>query len=145
MPHIRTRIATAARTRLTGLATTGPRVFRHHHALAADEWPALRVTTMNERSVRIGGACPLLAREIELLVEAWAKGGDTLEDTLDTIAAEVEAAIATDETFGDLAIDATLDATTKTIDATATDRVGRLTLTFTVRATTTPGTPTEPA
>lgn len=143
MTHVRQKIREAARLRLTGLATTGDRVFRHHHALGDDDTPALRVTTMNERSERDGDATGgVLHRTVELVVEAWATGGDDLEDTLDRIAAEVEQAVDADDTFGDLATDTVLETTEKTIDADSDRRVGRLTLTFAVRIMTHRGDPT---
>lgn len=137
MPHIRQRIREAAELRLAGLATTGDRVFKHHRALAAGDYPALRVTTWNETAeLHAMGRPPVLMRTIDLVVEAWATGGDDLEDVLDTIAAEVEAAVAADDTFGGLAEDATLASTEKDMDQQGRKRAGVLVLTFRVRART---------
>ncbi len=141
--HIRQRIREAAEARLTGLATTGPRVFKHYYALGEGDYPALRITTWNEASTRYGDAeCGGLVRSIDLLVEAWAAGGDELEDALDQIAAEVEVAIDHDDSFGGLATDTVLHNTEKAVDVAGDRRVGRLLMTFTVRAQTATGDPT---
>lgn len=145
MPHVRQQLREAAESRLTGLATTGTRVFKHHRALGPNDYPALRVTTMNERSEAVGGDCDVLVRTIELLVEAWAAGGDELEETLDTIAAETETAIGTDDTFGGLATHTTLTATEKRIDAEGRRRVGVLVMTFEASVTTGAGAPNTAA
>lgn len=142
MSHVRQQLREAAEARLTGLPVTGPRVFKHHYALGEGDYPALRVTTMNETSERLGDfECGILLRDVELLVEAWATGRDDLEDTLDDIAAEVEAAIGLDETFDGVAVDTVLSGTEKAVDPAAERRVGQLTLTFTVRVQTHPGAP----
>lgn len=140
--HIRQTIREAAEARLAGLPTTGPRVFKHHYALGPGDHPALRVTTMDETSERLGDAeCGVTLRTVELLVEAWATGGDELEDALDTIAAEVEEAIDADDTLGGLATDTILQLTEKAVDPKGDRRGGRLTLTFAVRVTTAIGYP----
>ncbi|GAB5376476.1 MAG: hypothetical protein AcusKO_29380 [Acuticoccus sp.] len=140
--HIRQQIREAAEARLAGLATTGARVFKHHYALGEGDYPALRITTWNEASTRYGDfECGGLIRTIELLIEAWAAGGDELEDVLDAIAAEVEVAIDQDDTLGALATDTVLQSTEKAVDVSGDRRVGRLVMTFTVRAQTATGDP----
>lgn len=140
--HIRRQIREAAEARLTGLATTGMRVFKHYYALGDGDYPGLRVTTWNETSERYGDAeCGGLVRTIELYVEAWAAGDDELEDLLDTMAEEVEIAVDADDTFGGLATDTILQSTEKAINSDGDQRVGRLLMTYAVRAQTGTGDP----
>lgn len=91
--HVREAIRDAAVTDLTGLTTTGSRVFTSRvRPLDSGEMPGLFVMLRDERSDwdAVQGK---IARTGSLVVEAWAEGGDGLEDKLDSIAAEVEAAL----------------------------------------------------
>lgn len=90
--HARQQIREAAVTDLGGLVTTGSNVFTARVApLSAAEMPGLKVMLRDETAE--WDATGTLARTGRLVIEGWAQGGDGLEDTLDTIAAEVEAAI----------------------------------------------------
>lgn len=92
MTHKRQQIREQAVTLLTGLATTGARVFASRvYPIQRAELPGLLVYAKNEPSQRasMGGS---LMRDLTLVVEAVARGAD-LDDTLDTICKEVEAAM----------------------------------------------------
>lgn len=144
--HIRQKIRDAAITRLSGLNTTGARVFRHFYTLTENDYPGLRLTTWDETSGRIGDLeCGQLLRSTQLIVEAWATGGDEIEDTLDLIAEEIEIAIDADDTLGVNATDAILQSTEKSVDVGGDRRVGRLSMTFIVRTATPVGDPTTAA
>ncbi|ORE94104.1 hypothetical protein ATO13_08521 [Stappia sp. 22II-S9-Z10] len=138
--HIRQRIREAVETRLEGLV--GYRVFKHPFALFPGSYPAFRVTAMGEAAEPNG--FEILAREIDLQVDGWTVGDDELEDRLDAMSEAVEAAIASDGTFGGLATDTTLQRTEKVIDGDGDRRVGRLRLTFLARAVTTRADPSTP-
>ncbi len=92
MPHARQQIREAVASALTGLATTGTRVYQSRTRPQAEgTLPCLLVTTDNERV-----ETSEMARQDRLLtvtVRGLAKAGATLDDTLDTIAAEVETAL----------------------------------------------------
>ena len=93
--HVRRQIRDAVATALTGLATTGTRVFPSRTQVLQDaNLPGLRVYTQQE-DVLIGSidASRLQERTLTLLVEGVAKVNDTLDDTLDQIAKEVEVAL----------------------------------------------------
>lgn len=91
--HVRKAIRTAAVTDLTGLATTGSNVFTNRVSpLAESEMPGMYVMLRDERT-SWNEAIGTIARTGNLVIEAWARGGDGLEDKLDTIAAEVEATL----------------------------------------------------
>lgn len=92
MTHARQLIREAAVTDLTGLTTTGANVFTSRLSpLEEREMPGMYVMLRDEEGD--WDAAGTIARSGQLIVEAWAQGGDGLEDKLDTIAAEVEATI----------------------------------------------------
>lgn len=106
MAHVRTAIRTAIASRLTGLTTTGARVYPSRiQPLADANLPCLRVYLDEEDiSLETVHDDPLLQRAAVLRVECCAKAVASLDSTLDTMLAEVETAIATapDPTFGGL-------------------------------------------
>lgn len=92
MSHVRTQIRQQIAALVTGLATTGSRVFQSRMR-PQDEasLPCLLVTT-NDESIdpAVGEA---LVRTLSLTVRGVAKGG-VIDETLDQIALEVETALA---------------------------------------------------
>lgn len=106
MAHVRTAIRIAIASRLTGLTTTGARVYPSRiHPLADGNLPCLRVYLDEEEidPLTIHPA-PVLRRQPVLVVECCAKAVASLDATLDTMLAEVEVALATapDATYGGL-------------------------------------------
>jgi len=95
MPHGRQQIREAAAAALTGLTTTGTRVYQSRvHPLADNKLPCLLVETNSEQiTVESVHAPSMLQRELTLTVRAVAKVTGNLDDTLDTMVAEVETAI----------------------------------------------------
>lgn len=92
--HARRQVREAAVADLTGLATTGSNVFTSRVSpLSESEMPGMYVMLRDERADIEGQALGKVARTGNLVIEAWAQGGEGLEDTLDGIAAEVETAI----------------------------------------------------
>ena len=105
MAHVRSAIRSAIATRLTGLTTTGARCYPSRvQPLADANLPCLRVYLDEEEIVaETFTADPLLDRRAVLRVECCAKAVASLDATLDTMVAEVEAAIAGgDGSFGGL-------------------------------------------
>lgn len=89
--HIRKQIRDAAVTDLTGLATTGAHVFTGRFGpLAASELPGWVVRLHEEQGEF--GAIGKIERNGNLLLEGVAQGSD-VEDVLDAMAAEAEAAL----------------------------------------------------
>ena len=106
MAHVRTAIRTAIASRLTGLTTTGARVYPSRILPLADSnLPCLRIY-LDEEEIETETVHddPLLRRSPVLRVECCAKAVASLDAMLDTMLAEVEAAIGTapDPTFGGL-------------------------------------------
>jgi len=95
MSHVRTQIRDAIATRLTGLTTTGARVYRSRaFSLEDAELPSLSVYIKSEEIAEVTlGTTPTLTRRLALVIEAHASANDDLDTTLDTICAEVETAM----------------------------------------------------
>lgn len=118
MAHIRTQIRNALSTRLTGLTTTGARVFNNRlEPLQFTELPALLV--MNDSEIINGRSfgsqlAPHARRELRTIsykVRAVVKANAAIEDTLDQICLETEKAIGSDIFMGGLTVDARLIST----------------------------------
>lgn len=94
--HVRQQIRDAAVTALTGLTTTGSRVYANRvYPMKDANLPGLRIYT-NDEEVQTDsiGIARLLGRDLELVVEACVKENDTFDDTIDKIIKEVEIALA---------------------------------------------------
>lgn len=104
MSHVRQQIREAAATVLTGLATSGARVFQSRlRPLKDTDLPCLLINTDDEEIEAQGiTATPMQERSLVLSVRAIAKQTATLDDVLDTMLAEIETALA-GQTFGNRA------------------------------------------
>jgi hypothetical protein len=107
MAHVRKNIRDNITTTLTGLTTTGSNVFQTRlFPLGEAKLPALCIYTKNEGSDYATMTTPRTQiRSLEVIVEAYVKGTSAIDDTLDTIAVEVEEALYTDLTRGGYAKD----------------------------------------
>jgi len=103
--HARYQIRAAVVSALTGLPTTGNNVFpAHKWPLFNTSVPALIVFTTTEDVQRVTHQPIEHLRSLQVEVIAKVKSA-TAEDDLDTICAEVEAALAADVTLGGKALD----------------------------------------
>jgi len=95
MSHARQQIREAVAALLTGLATSGPRVYQERtRPLDAADLPGLVITTDEERiNDETVAFPPTQMRELTVTVTAVARATSALDDTLDTMVAEVEAAL----------------------------------------------------
>jgi hypothetical protein len=93
--HVRQQIRETAAATLTGLPTTGPRVYQSRLRVFSDaDLPALRISTNDELVGASSVGFPtLLDRQINMVVQAIAKQNDNLDDVLDTMCKEVETAL----------------------------------------------------
>lgn len=131
MAHVRKQIRDALEVLLTGLATTGTRVEASRvYEVQPDALPALNIIIGEEQISRdtMGGDQQRFAA---VIVEGYAAGPAGLDDTLDQIAAEVEAAIGGDPKLGGL-LNFPLDLTSlePDLDGEATAKVGIVSLEF---------------
>ena len=90
MAHARQQIRDQLITTLTGLSTTGSRVY-NSRVYNHDALPCLTVYTLSEELGEESANKQF--RLLSVMVEARAKAAADLEDTLDTIGVEVEDAI----------------------------------------------------
>ncbi len=132
MPHARQTIREAAATLLTGLTSTGSRVFQSR-IVPQTTLPCLLVMTDAEE-IAPGAFEKQLDRRLTLTIVGVAKAGATLDDNLDTIAAEVETALGSDYRYELTGIDVDFD---ETLEKPA----GRITLTYGYRYFTNAGAP----
>lgn len=103
MSHVRQQLRDAAVTALTGLTTTGARVYPSRLLPLRDtDLPCLLVQTNDEEIIGADVHGVLQERTLRLVVRCAAKITGTLDDTLDAMIAEVEAALDA-QTFGGLA------------------------------------------
>ena len=146
MAHVRTSIRNAMTARLTGLTTSGARVYPSRiHPLADANLPCLRVFIDDEQArVETISLNPIISRQAMLRVEAAAKAVSGLDETLDTMAAEVETALATssDPTYGGLLKSRPeIESTSIDLDDGLEKPVGILTLTYRIHYFTTSANP----
>jgi hypothetical protein len=146
MAHGRQQIREALATALTGLTTTGSRVYQERTRELRDaDLPALVITT-DEEAVRVEMVSfpPLQERDLAIRVAAVAKATGSLDDTLDTICAEVETALYASVSANTLTSRVklmTLEAINVELDDTLDRPVGRATMSWRCTYHTTAGTP----
>lgn len=100
MAHPRAQLRAAAVAALTGLATTGSRVFvDREYTMQPAELPCLHVST-SEATDTSGPFADGVQRTVNLQVRLLAKTTGAMSDLLDTMASEVEAALVPGLTVG---------------------------------------------
>ena len=111
--HIRQQIRERVGTTLTGLSTTGSNVYQSRvYNLENSDLPALIIYTRSEDTELLEmGSTRTLERNLSLVVEAYVKANSNYDDTIDTIAKEIESAMGADVTHYNLARDSFLDST----------------------------------
>lgn len=99
--HVRQQLREALAGVLTGLVTTGARVYQSRvRQVPEAQLPCLRIYTDGEDIEVVSLSNPAAQdRDIKIRVEAVAKAADNLDDTLDTICKEVEIAVANNPTL----------------------------------------------
>lgn len=131
--HIRRRLREVAQQTLTGLETTEDRVYvGRARALGADHDPVLLIYTRNETS-EFHATGRKLIRTVELMIEGRVVSATEPDDLLDTIAAEVEVAMANKHQFGGLALSSLLVATRQSIIADGANHIGEIVLEYQVQ------------
>ena len=134
MSHVRQQLRERAATTLTGLSTTGSKVYQSRvYPLGAANLPGLLIYTKSEDSeaVTMSGARTLL-RYLSLVIEGYVKAVSNYDDTVDTIAKEVETAMGNDVTLNGLAKNSYLESTEIEYDGEGEKPVAVVSLTYTV-------------
>lgn len=135
MAHIRQQIRDRIIADVTGLTTTGANVYDSKlYNILQGELPALAVYTQNESS-EISTIAPnvTLDRELEVIIECYAEANENIENTLDTIASEVENSLGTDLSLNNLAITQFLSSTDIDFTSEGEKPLGICKLTYNVR------------
>lgn len=134
--HLRRQIREAIATAVTGLATTGARVFqsRVYPLERAGDLPGLLVFSLTETSEGSSlGAPRLMTRVLRVQVVAVAEATADLDDTLDQICKEVEIALAMPcAALAGIAKSITLSATDIELQGTSVRPVGQAAMTYEV-------------
>ena len=132
MAHVRKAIREHVVTTITSLSTTGSSVYEtRYFPLQTGNLPALIVYTLDEtvEDYTLGQNTRTQSRALNLIIEAHCRGTANIDDTLDTIAEEVEEAMVTDISRGGNAKDTKLVATEVDFD-TASQKTGLMRLTY---------------
>jgi len=134
--HLRRQIRDAVATAITGLATTGARVFpsRVYPLETEGDLPGLLVFTLAESSSRSTLPAPgLMQRTVRLQVVAVAEATADLDDALDQICKEVEIALAMPcAALAGIAKTITLTSTDVELKGTSSRPVGQAAMTYEV-------------
>lgn len=132
--HARQQIRNQVKTTLTGLTTTGANVFANRvfeYDKAA--MPSLNILTNTDKvelDMRASGGKDL--HDLELIIEVRVKASASVDDTIDTICAEVETAIFGSNDLNGLAERIDLIDTQIGIDAETEKKTGIAAMSFSV-------------
>jgi len=140
MAHKRTSIRNHVTTTLTGLTTTGSNVYEsriYPNELA--NLPLLNIYSNTETSEL--SSIGKLERNLEIVVEGFAKATSNVDETLDTIAKEVEVALAADWSRGGHAKETWLTNTEYELEKIGNQQIGVIKMTFNVLYITTKADP----
>lgn len=132
--HLRRQIREQVATVLTGLATTGARVYQSRLYPVADaHLPGLTIYSLEEEADIMTLTEPRRSeRRLQLMVEARAKATADLDDVLDGICKEVETALGVSAALGALAKEWNLARTELTFSAEGEIPVGVAAMQWTV-------------
>lgn len=134
MTHARTEIREAVVARLTGLPTTGNRVYHGRtRPLAESHEPTLLIYATSEQSSRPTEGNPAsLGRTLQLIVEGRTSTPSVPDDLLDVIASEVEGALRDAEDDLDV-FDVMLSGTAIEVKSDGQRHLGEINLVFLIR------------
>lgn len=141
--HIRQQIREQVATTLTGLTTTGSNVFQSRvYHLQNSNLPSLLIYTTDETSEAVTiGSTRTFERILELNIEGYAKATSNSDDTVDTIAKEVEVALSSDVTLNGLAKDCFIESTEISYNGEGEQPLAVIKMIFAVHYTTAEGSP----
>lgn len=126
MSHLRQLIRSNIVTTVTGLATTGSRVYQTRiYPLEQSKLPGLCVYTRSETTEYTTISPPRRQeRTLEVVIEIYASATTNLDNTLDTVSAQIEEALAADLTRGGYAKDTKVIAFEADFDGSGEQPVG---------------------
>ena len=126
MSHLRQLIRSNIVTTVTGLATTASRVYQTRiYPLEQSKLPGLCVYTRSETTEYTTISPPRRQeRTLEVVIEIYASATTNLDNTLDTVSAQIEEALSADLTRGGYAKDTKVIAFEADFDGSGEQPVG---------------------
>lgn len=133
--HVRQQIRDRIVTNVTGLTTTGNRVFKSRvYPLNADTMPALLVySTSEESSIDVMGSPGSLMRTATIAIEGYVRNITIYDNLIDDICQEVEVAMAADQTLNGLAKNSFLSGTEISYTGEGDQPIGVVTMNYVVQ------------
>lgn len=142
MSHVRQQIRDAVKSAVTNLNTTGSRVYvSRTYKLTDDNLPALRLYTQDEETERLCKSPVYVKHTLPVAIECCAKQATDVDNKVDTITSEVEAAIVGDSTLAALIKDNQITATDIEYSTEQEQPLAIAKVTFTIIYTTIDGAP----
>lgn len=134
MSHVRQQIRDQVTTTLTGLTTTGTNVYETRvYPLESSSLPGLTISTPSEEiDEELSSGSRTIFRNLQLVIMGYAQATSDFDNTIDTIAAEVETALMADLTLNNLAKDTLLQSIETEFSTEGNKPVGTITMTFNV-------------
>lgn len=137
MAHVRTQIRNAVKTILTGLPTTGNRVFVSRvYPLEKADLPGIIIFTEQDETdnsqAAINNGSLILWSQLHTVVKAYAKGTAQVHNTLDQIALEVRKVLLTNQNLGGLTENINWQSTLIQIEIGAEQPVGTAEILFVI-------------
>lgn len=133
--HIRQQIRERIATTVTGLTTTGSRVYQSRvYPMASANMPGLLVYSTSEDSeIDAMGATGVLNRVLNISIEGYVKTITEFDDKIDDICKEVETAMAGDQKVNGLAKNSFLQSTEIEFSGDGDQPIGVVTLNYVVQ------------
>lgn len=143
MSHARQQVREYFESQLADLSTTGANVYASRvYPLTGAKLPALLIFTQAESSTEHAFSKKRVqTRDLQVVVEGYVRAIANYDDTLDSIATEVETAILDDPLLGGLAINCVLTNTNAEFSGDGEQPVATIQMTFTVQYRTETGQP----
>jgi hypothetical protein len=143
--HVSEQIIAAVKVRLSGLPTTGARVFDSRvHPVQTEDVPCIKVDQGDESAEYENVNVPEAIRTMELLVVACVKQNVAYRTEVNKIRKEVEAAIGADLTLGGICHDVQYNGCEIELSGEAEHPIAEATITFGVLYITDMRTPDVP-
>jgi len=132
--HARQQIRDAIEAEMKTIGAFGTAVYTSRTKRVDDaDLPALLIYTKEEQSQRDStGSPPIMLRTPRIQLEALARVNDTLDDTLDDLAAAIEVKMQADPTFGGLVLDLMLEETEISLKSEGDKQHGSVRLSYQV-------------
>ena len=133
--HIRQQIRERVATTLTGLTTTGSRVYQSRvYPMAETNMPGILIYSTSEDSeIDVMGSTGTLNRLLNLTVEGYVKSTTEFDDKIDDICKEIETAMAGDQTVNGMAKNSFLAGTEINYSGEGEQPIGVVTLNYVVQ------------